>query len=256
MSTSREKIDGRRRAIVEELHREGKVYVNELSRSFAVTAVTIRHDLDVLEQEGKLVRMNGGAVCVGGEHIEPLDGRIKNVAEKETVARTVARMVKNGSTVFLNSGTTTLCIAQALKSARHLNIVTNSLDIATVLGNVPTFRVILLGGEINSNYRFTYGSDAQEQLARYQSDWAILSMDGVAQENGITTYHAEEAILDRMMMDRAVKTVIAADHTKIGKTGFTKVCDCSPKITLVTDPNADTTALATLTENGVTVICE
>ncbi len=256
MSTSREKIDGRRRAIVEELHREGKVYVNELSRSFAVTSVTIRHDLDILEQEGKLVRMSGGAVCIGGERNEPFTDSIRNIAEKEAVARTVARMVKNGSTVFLNSGTTTLCIAQALKAARHLNIVTNSLDVATVLGNVPTFRVILLGGEINSNYRFTYGSDAQEQLARYQSDWAILSMDGIAQESGITTYHAEEAILDRMMMNRAVKTVIAADHTKIGKTGFTKVCDCSPRITLVTDPNADEAVFGTLAANGMTVIHE
>ena len=256
MSVSREKIDGRRRAIVEELLREGKVYVDELSRSFGVSSVTIRHDLSVLETEGKLVRMSGGAVCVDGERIESLGDNIKNVAEKEHVAQTVARMVKNGSTVFLNSGSTTLCIAQALKTARHLNIVTNSLDVATALGNVPTFRVILLGGEINSNYRFTYGSDAQEQLSRYQSDWAILSMDGVTRDGGITTYHAEEAILDRMMMDRAAKAVIAADHTKIGKTGFTKVCDCSPKITLVTDPRAEEAALATLSAVGVSVIHE
>ena len=145
-------------------------------------------------------------------------------------------------------------IAAELKKRNNLNIVTNSLAVATLLGNVSSFRVILLGGEVNTKYKFTYGGDAQDQLSRYQADWAIMAIDGVSMNRGITTYHAEEAIIDRMMMRGAKQVLIAADHTKIGRAGFMKVCDCNSNITLVTDHAERTAELSELYESGIKVI--
>ncbi len=257
MSSSRLKINIRRNGILEQLQIDGKVCVTQLSEIFNVTPVTIRHDLDMLAQEGKLVRMNGGAAaCVNNydDSFSEWDTDIKQLKEKQIIAKTISRMVKDGSTLFINSGTTTKLIAQELKVRKNLSIVTNSIDVASILGNVPSFRVILLGGEINVNYRFTYGSDAQEQLGSYKSDWAILSIDGIDSLSGITTSHAEEAIIDRMMMERTSQTIIAADHSKIGRTGFAKVCDCSDKLNLVTDKRIASAEFSKILNKGLNFI--
>ena len=106
---------------------------------------------------------------------------------------------------------------------------------ATLLGSVPSFRVILLGGAINSQYGFTYGADTQELLNRYGADWAILSVDGISDGGEISTCHAEEAIIDRIMITRAKSVLVLADDTKIGRTGFSFVCSRNEKIKILTN---------------------
>ncbi len=257
MADSKLKIDIRRNTILESLKRDGKVYVTQLSESLGVTPVTIRNDLDALERDGYLIRMSGGAVYSNRSQ-EKADsasnGNVTCQKEKEAIAKSISRMIKDGDTLFINSGTTTQFIATELKGLTNLNIVTNSLSVAMTLGGIASFRVILLGGEINSQYAFTYGADAEEKLSHYHADWAILAVDGIGAVNGITTHHAEEAVLDRIMINSAVNVIIAADHTKIGRTGFLRVCDCSEGITLVTDKYEATSELKELTSSGINVV--
>lgn len=257
MAESKLKIDIRRNKILEELKTNGKVFVSELSEKLGVTAVTVRNDLQTLESDGYLIRMNGGAVYSSRTTEKPgipESVEISRAHQKEAIAEAISSIIKDGDTLFINSGTTTQMIAAELKKRNNLNIVTNSLAVATLLGNVSSFRVILLGGEVNTKYKFTYGGDAQDQLSRYQADWAIMAIDGVSMNRGITTYHAEEAIIDRMMMRGAKQVLIAADHTKIGRAGFMKVCDCNSNITLVTDHAERTAELSELYESGIKVI--
>lgn len=254
MAESKLKIDVRRNKILEQLRAEGKVSVSRLAADLGATPVTIRNDLTALERDGYLVRMQGGAVA---------SGRIQNdctqttedayLPQKQALGAEVASIVSDGETLFFNSGTTTLHIARALKGKRHLNIVTNSLAIAMELGNIATFNVLLLGGEINASYGFTYGGDTQEQLSKYRADWAILSVDGVSASGGITTYHPEESILDRMMMANAKEHLVAATGNKIGNAGFSRVCDSNSKILLLTDNTCDQEALQALREQGVQI---
>ena len=257
MAESKLKIDIRRDKILAELRRNGKVLVSELSRTLGVTAVTVRNDLLALERDGYVIRMNGGAVYSNRNTDKPgipESAPISQVMQKESIATAIASMINDGDTLFINSGTTTELVAAELKGRNNLNIVTNSINVATLLGNVSSFRVILLGGEVNTKYRFTYGGDAQEQLSHYQADWAIMAVDGIGVKTGITTYHAEEAIIDRMMMKGAARVLIAADHTKVGRAGFMRVCDTSGNITLVTDRTTPTADLAELYEQGVDVV--
>ena len=121
-----------------------------------------------------------------------------------------------------------------MKKKQNLKIVTNSIAVATALGDISNLRVTLLGGDINARYGFTYGSMAQEQLSTFQANWAILSVDGVSPTGGITTYHAEEAILDRLMIEGASQPLIVADSSKIGRVGFSRVRECSA-LTLITN---------------------
>ena len=246
------KISSRRESILSMLQAQGKVSVTELAEELGVTIVTIRKDLDAMDREGVLTRVSGGAVMpisvIGAEA-----SRIRNQSLKKRIADEVFEQIHDGDTVFINSGTTSVIIARTLQKRKGLNIVTNSFDVLRTLNDVRGFRVILLGGDYNSDYFFTYGSDAQEQLSHYKADWAILSVNGISTAGGLTTYHAEEAIIDRIMISSSIKAIVAADHTKVGITGFSRVCDVSAKFELVTDSDADAEELRQLAEAGVTV---
>ena len=255
MAESKLKIDVRRKKILEQLRANGKVSVSQLAADLGATPVTIRNDLTALERDGYLVRMQGGAVIA--PRPEPhfvTANEDATFLRKQALAEEVAKMITDGQTLFFNSGTTTLHIALSLKGKKHLNIVTNSLAIAMELGNIPTFHVLLLGGEINASYGFTSGGDAQEQLSKYRADWAILSVDGVSAQGGITTCHSEEAIIDRLMMANAKKRLIAATGNKIGIAGFSRICDGDESIQLITDSTGERDALLALQERGVKVI--
>ena len=255
MAESKLKIDVRRSKILEQLRAEGKVSVSRLAVELGATPVTISNDLTALERDGNLVRMQGGAVISHRleNHMTP-ETEDPTFLRKQALAEEVAKLISDGQTLFFNSGTTTHHIARALKGKKHLNIVTNSLAIAMELGNTPTFHVLLLGGEINASYGFTAGGDTQEQLSKYRADWAILSVDGVSAQGGITTCHPEEAILDRLMMANARKILIAATGNKIGTAGFSRICDSDESIQLVTDATGDKDAYLALQERGVRII--
>lgn len=254
------KIDARRKKILELLEQEGKVKIADLSRRLDVTVVTIRNDLDELEKTGRLERTQGGASLktafsgnLHGAYFERCKG--EHAAFKKAIAAMAASMVKEGDTIFINSGTTTFYTALELKKHKNLNIVTNSIYIATELGDIPSFRVKLLGGDINNQYLFLYGNEALDQLSRYSADKSILSVSGICtNQTGITTFHAEESSLDQMMMARSRETVIVADSTKFGHEGFYHIALPNQIHKYITNCGADPHIVEALTNMGGNVI--
>lgn len=248
------KIDARRRRILEIVNEKGQVSVSDLAAALDTTVVTIRTDLKEMDAGGISSRVPGGAIqAVPNFHNRAFQQRQKhNEHLKKMVARETGCLVEDGDTLLINSGTTTYYTAIELRKRKNLYVVTNSLSVAMELGDVPNFRLILLGGEINTQYSFTYGSTALEQLRLFKADKAILSMDGVHAQAGLTTLHAEEAVLNRTMMDRAKETIVAADHTKLGRESFSFVADLAHLSCLVTTPGAK--ELDSILNAGVRVI--
>lgn len=248
------KIKQRRDAILNRLLLDGIVYVNLLSEELSVTPATIRMDLEALEQEGVLTRIQGGAVPIATSSLlshHSSSSGISYTAEKTAIAVLTAEQVKDGDVLFINSGTTMKFVANALKTKKNLNIVTNSIDVALNLGSASNFRVILLGGEINSQHRFMHGNIALTQLEGYHADLALLALNGISSTDGLTTFHPEEVPINNMMMQNATRTIIAADSSKIDHTGFTTFGDFNHDITLITDNKADQKALSSLEAKGV-----
>jgi DeoR/GlpR family transcriptional regulator of sugar metabolism len=235
------KIDVRRKRILEILARDGQVRVSRISEELGVTPVTVRSDLSALKEDGYLERISGGAIQTVKNfyNLEFQQRRRQNAFVKKRIASVAADLIRDGEILFINSGTTTYYTAMELKRRKGLNIVTNSLLVAMELGDVPTFRVILLGGDINSQYSFTYGVNALEQLRQFKADKTILSMDGISVKAGLTTYHAEEAVVIRAMVERAGETILVADHTKIGYESFSFVLGLDAASCLVTDAEGD-----------------
>ncbi len=250
------KIDTRRSRIIEILNRDGQVKVSRLSEELNATPVTIRSDLDALERDGYLERIQGGAVqtAVNYYNREFIQRKRLGANVKKRIAAAAAELIHDGDTILLNSGTTVYFTAVELKHHKNLRIVTNSLTAAIELGSVPSFHVILLGGEINSRDSFTYGNDVLEQLKRYRANYAILSIDGVCAETGISTLHAEEVMVERMMMERANETIIIADSNKLEKEGFLYVCDTQAVDRLVTNREADPSVIKRLREKRIKII--
>ena len=249
------KIDERRRLITEYVTQNGKVRVSELSEKFETSGVTIRSDLAALEASGFLKRVSGGAISVNNFYNPNFIQRNQQNAELKTeVGKTVADLVKDRETIFINSGATTYYTAVALKKRKNLNIVTNSVYIAVELGAHRDFRVILLGGELNPQYAFTYGVDALEQLSRYKADVTILSIDGIHPEAHFTTYHPEEALVDQEMIARSRRCIIAADCTKIGHESFFAVADVPDSAVVVTNKCIDPDVLSKFKREGFNIV--
>lgn len=253
------KIDARRKSILELLTQKGEVRVSELSAMFDATEVTIRNDLSALESDGYLQRVVGGAVQTVRNfyNLDYIQRNRTNMEFKRAIGKAAVNLINDGETLMINAGATTGCVASELKSKRNLNVVTNSLTVAMELGTVPTFRLILLGGEVNVQYAFAHGADALEQLEHYKADHAILSIDGVSAEAGLTTYHAEEAAVDRAMMRRSRSTIVVADHTKVGHESFSSVHSFTPDIYMVTNQCADRQEVAEIAAKGAKVyLCD
>ena len=247
------KIDVRRKKILEILRRDGQVRVSQLSEALGATVVTIRSDLDALEQDGYLERTQGGAIQTMKNYynLEFQRRKQEHMENKKTIAAAAAGLVQDGDTLFINSGTTTYFTAVELKQRKNLNVVTNSISVAVELGGLPTFRVILLGGDINAQYSFSYGEDAKEQISRYRANWAILSVDGIQPGAGITTYHAEESVIDRIMMERAQASIIVADSTKLGRESFSRISALTPNTVIFTDSGANAEIASQIRAEGV-----
>lgn len=249
-------IDDRRTSILEMLKQKGKVKVNDLSRIFNISEVTIRNDLSELEQEGMLTRVHGGAVSTRKAYCNMSLNDRKNVNrdEKIQIAKAVRKLVEDGDTLMLDSGTTTHFVAKELTNVKNLTIVTNSLQIAEELSYQSNINVILLGGSLDPRYQFTYGDDAQIQLKKYRADKMIIAVDGVSADSGLTTYHYLEAEVCRQMIKRANQTIVVADYSKIAREGFAHIDSITSIHTLVTNKKADKEELKKMIDIGIEVI--
>ena len=179
--------DKRRDEILLELQQSGKVRVNELSKRFGISEVSIRKDLDSLEATGQLTRVHGGAVGPDSLYANlNLNERYNtNTDLKLALAERVAEMVDDNDTVLMNAGTTLTYVLRALRKKKNISIVTNSIQNANDINRYPSFNVILLGGQIDSRYQFTFGSDTHRisTLDRYDLMGRFCDTCGITEDD-------------------------------------------------------------------------
>ncbi len=246
----------RREEILNAIRANGKVRVTELSVKYGISEVSIRKDLEILEERGQLARVHGGAVGFEKMYVNmDLEERARTNAEaKRRLADAVARLVEDNDTLMMNAGTTLSYVLRAIKGKHNISVVTNSIPNANEAALYSSFHVILLGGELDPKYQFTYGKNAEEQLRQYHATKCILSVDGVRADAGLTLYYANEAALAKRMMESSDNVIIAADASKIGKSAFAQIENVSAGQILVTTESADRAELERLRQAGVTTL--
>jgi DeoR family transcriptional regulator, fructose operon transcriptional repressor len=218
----------RQQVIMECLEREGKVMVIPLSEQLEVSTETVRRDLLVLEKEGRLRRVHGGALKLTYRNDEaPYYQRQKLYPkEKKAIGMRAAELVQDGSTIVIDVGTTTLELAQAIQGKKRLTIITNSIPVASSLLdsiNMGKFtgKVIILGGEANPEQRSASGALCAQMMSQFRVDKAFLSVGGISLLHGITDYDVNEASMSRIFASSAQEVIVLADHSKLGVSTFT-----------------------------------
>ena len=249
-------IEERRKKILEIINANGKVKVNELSRLFATSEVTIRFDLTELENQGMLERVHGGAIGTYKTYANMTFFERAKTREKEKreAASYAGTLVSEGDTVLMNSGSTMYYVAQELSNKKSITLVTNSIMVLQQMDFKRNHRVILLGGNYDEQNQLIYGDDAVQQLNRYRTDTFFMSVDGVSAAEGITSYNYLEADVNRKMMERAKKTIIVCDYTKIGRSSFSFIANLQNIDMIVTNKQADPDEIKQIKEAGVPVV--
>ncbi|WP_055555702.1 DeoR/GlpR family DNA-binding transcription regulator [Streptomyces sp. NBRC 110028] len=252
-------------ALLELLARDGRIEVEEAAAELAVSAATIRRDLDELAQQQMLNRTRGGAVAHNLSYDLPLRYKTaRRASEKQRIGAAVARMVEPGAVVGLNGGTTTTEIARAIATRGELSgsdgggpavtVVTNALNIAHELAVRPHIKIVLTGGVARPQSFELMGPLATGVLDEVSLDLAVLGVDALDPERGAAAHHEGEASINHLMARRAARVVVAADSSKLGRRAFARICALDEIEVLVTDTGATEEAIAPYTEAGVRVI--
>lgn len=249
-------VEQRRSEIVELLRKNGSVRVSEISKMYSVSEVTVRTDLEYLESQGQLSRVHGGAVGTGKlyANMDLSERYMTNAASKRALAALTEGLIENNDTIMMNAGTTLAYVLHAIQGKRNISIVTNSIQNALEVSSYPGVNVILLGGEIDSKYQFTYGNDATSQLARYHANKCILSVDGISAEDGLTLYYANESGIVRGMIESSDEVIVVADATKLGRSAFSRVASLEDVDVLVTGKKEESREIEVLREMGARII--
>ena len=241
--------------ILERLSEKGSVGVAELAAELGVSLASVRRDLQVLEEQRLLTRTHGGAVALNMVYELPLryrGGRHKE--EKRRIALAAADRVASGiNSVGLTGGTTTTEVARALMERSGLTIITNALNIASELALRPNLKLIVTGGWARSESYELVGPLADASLLGLNLDLAIVGVDGISSQGGITTYDMVEAHTNRAMIDRARKVIVVADGSKVGRTAFARIGHIALLSELITDATANGAELEQLREAGMTI---
>lgn len=232
-----QKQQERRTEILEMLDDESYVSVADLSKTFGVSAVTIRKDLDVLE-ELKLVRRSHGGVGRLGRPKGAVDYSSKkklHSAEKFKIAMAAMDLIHDGDSVIINVGSTSAFVCEELKKKKKVIVITNAMHIFQELSDCRNITVFFLGGRYDSDFQITVGDDVVEQLSKYKADVLIMGMDGIDINTGATSYnHLEDSIM-RKMISQSKNKVLVADHSKFGRVAFAHIAELNDFDTLITD---------------------
>jgi DeoR family transcriptional regulator, fructose operon transcriptional repressor len=246
----------RQQAILQQARAHGRVDVTTLADHMNVTAETIRRDLTLLERAGVLRRVHGGAIPVERIGFEPALAARDSVltAEKERIAKAALAEVPDEGAVILDAGTTTARLAQVLPGDRELTVVVNSPVLATILGPRANLNVLLIGGRVRGKTLATVDDWALRPLADLYVDVAFIGTNGCSVERGLTTPDPAEAAVKRAMIAAARRSVLLADHTKIGNDYLARFGSLSDVDVLVTDAGLDDDLALDLETAGLRVV--
>lgn len=243
---------GRLHAWIEQRQRAS---VPEVARHFAVSSATVRRDLEVLAEQGKVLRVHGGVVAVRRAPPEPpvVQRSGEQVEEKRRIAAAAAALITDGETIFLGSGTTVMEVAACLRERSNLTVFTNSLAVTNVLGGAPGVTINLLGGTVRMSEGSLIGPLTMQALAALRSVRVLMGIRAIDLDEGLTNNYLEESLVDREILRIASETILLADHSKCGRVSTVFVAPLDAVDLLITDDQTPADFVDALRACGIDV---
>lgn len=236
------------------LAREGKIVAKDVAAELGISEDSVRRDLRDLAAEGLVQRVYGGALPVSPAVVGYTARQTVAPNSKRKVASLAAGLVRQGSAVILDGGTTALAVAQALPPSLACTVITHSPTIAVALLDHPEAEIFLLGGRVFKHSAVAYGAAAVEAAQNVSADLCLLGVTGVHPEAGLTTGDAEEAAMKRALSARAADTYILASSEKIGTASRFRVLPWEKVSGVITDADPHDAVVEQVVGLGVEVL--
>ncbi len=247
--------------ILSALQQSGSVSVEGLSKDLDVSLVTIRRDLDELENRGLLRRTHGGAVSIEPLFYEPFRNdrsflaQVERFAEeKRRIGRAAAALIKEGEIIALTPGTTTTEVIRGIPLARKITVVTSTVNVAMELSKRKDLDVFVTGGHLRGDWFSLVGPTAAQSLSHVMIHTLFIGADGVEPKHGVSCFSPDESQLNSTMVKHAQRKIAVLDHSKFGVVAGWKICATSDLDVLVTDSGATDEMIAPFEKAQVQVI--
>lgn len=225
-----------------------------LAESLGVSEETIRRDLRPLAQAGHVVKLHGAVTLPQDLSEAPFERRMRENAEaKRAIARHAARLIEDGDSVMLDTGTTTSMLARELLRKRNLTVVTNSSDIARTLATVNGNKVYMAGGELNGDNGAAFGASAIQFVASFNVRLVFITISALDAVTGPSDNALAEAEFARMLLTRGERRYVVTDSSKFGRRALIKVCEFADFDVLITERSPPDDLAASLAAASVVV---
>jgi DeoR family glycerol-3-phosphate regulon repressor len=202
----------------------GFATIQSLAEHFRITPQSVRRDINTLSAKGLLRRYHGGAApCMTSENMDYMDRKVLCLAEKRVIGRMVAKAVPDKSSLFINIGTTTEEVARAMAGHKNLRVITNSLNVATILTGNPEVEIIVAGGLIRHHDGGIVGEAAIDFIRQFKVDFGIIGISGIDMDGTLLDFDYREVRAARAIMENSRKVFLVTDHTKFGRNAMVRL---------------------------------
>ena len=246
----------RQQQILEYLQSHKSITIRKAAEIFMVSEATVRRDLDELASTGKIERTHGGAVLHTGtgfewQHAEKMQ---EMIPEKKRIAIAAKKLIEDGDSLFLDTGTTTYLLSEELKEKKRLTVVTNNLDIAYTTELDATSTMIITGGIRRDGYSSLVGDIAADLVRKLYVDVSFIGADAVSVGNGVFNTNFNEIGIKKSGIESGKRKVLLADSSKFSRKALAKICDLQEFDIIITDSGIDEAQLKILKEKIARVI--
>ncbi|MEX0306882.1 MAG: DeoR/GlpR family DNA-binding transcription regulator [Ruegeria sp.] len=222
--------------ILEVAKEEGRVTVEGLADRFQVTVQTIRRDLTELSEAGKLDRVHGGAVLRSGvSNIGYEDRRSLNHEAKTRIAERCAADIHEGSSVFMNIGTSTEAVARQMLDHKNLMVVTNNMNVAHILADNPDCEIVVTGGILRRSDSGLIGNVAVSTIQHFKFDHAIIGCSALDEDGDLMDFDLQEVLVSQTIIAQARQTSLVADNSKFQRTAPARIASLADVDTIYTN---------------------
>lgn len=204
----------RHQLILNRIKVDHRIYITSLSEELGISDDTLRRDLIELDKQGLLTKIHGGAIAKSGISIEFTERLNTGIAEKQQMAAKVIPLFHEGDIILIDGGTSNLEVARQLPVDIELTVYTNSFPVINALFNHSKIELIFLGGKVFPSSQVSVGVSVYQALQTIRADWLILGVSNIHSQLGLTAPDREEAMVKRLMLERARKRIVLGDNYK------------------------------------------
>lgn len=253
MIKKRNAISNRHRQILSLIKANGFATVEEMAKTFNVTPQTIRRDINMLDENGHVARYHGGAgLSASTENVDYRHRKEIYLDEKRKIAQLAASIIEDKTSLFINIGTTTEYVAEELVThGKKLRVITNNLNVATIMSKKQDFEVIVAGGIVRSRDCGVTGEAAVKFIRQFKVDVGIIGISGIDSDGTLLDFDFREVYVARAIIENSRKVFLVADHSKFGRNAMVKLGHIKEIDTLITDQMPSEQLIEVLQNNDV-----